>query len=89
MTTIWKFRLKLHSHQTIPVPSGAKPLCVQIQGGSVCIWLEVVPDNPICERIVRVCGTGIPMNTAHSQYVGTVQQNDFVWHVYIMEESDA
>lgn len=90
MTAIWKFKLELSSEQTIKVPCGARPLCAQPQAGSICIWMQLeANDKPLTERSVRIVGTGHPFEAQGLQYIGSVQIQSFVWHIYIEEESNA
>ena len=69
------------------VPDGAKPLCVQMQGGWPTIWWYVDIEAELRERQFRIVGTGweFPEEEAPlSGYVGTVQEagGALVWHVF-------
>jgi hypothetical protein len=66
------------------MPSQAKVLCVQTQGGIPHIWAEVETDNAPVVRKFRVVGTGHAMPAVGLQYLGTYQVLDgaLVWHVY-------
>jgi hypothetical protein len=58
------------------------PLCVAIQDGKLCLWASVDPErNPSTIRIFIV-GTGHPIPADANNYVGTVQDRMFIWHVY-------
>lgn len=87
MKTIFKYPLDVVGEQTITVPSGAVPLAVQAQDGSLCLWAMVETMQPTMERrrVVRIFGTGHPVPPNHGAYVGTVQMMDgaFVWHVFL------
>lgn len=84
MRTIWKIPLVLNDFQTISVPAGCEYLTVQDQRGVLCLWAIVDDEAAKVSRSIRIVGTGHA--TAHSQnentYIGTVQQNGFVWHVF-------
>ncbi len=85
MKTIWKFPLDLKEHQTVAMPSGARVLSVQMQQGTPTIWAVVNPSSEHTFRHVFVVGTGqyVPEDKT---YIGTVQMEAYVWHVYIEEE---
>ena len=80
---IYKYELELDlgAVQEIMMHQNSKILCLQSQGGKVCIWAEVDPyqyEDP--SQFVFV-GTGwdIP---AKAEYVGTMQHPPFVFHLY-------
>ncbi len=84
MRTIFKYSIKLTDEQRIEMNTGAKILCVQLQGGQPCIWAEV--EDPITLESVPIfiIGTGNPMPIEATRYIGTVQQfnGGLIWHVY-------
>jgi hypothetical protein len=86
MTRIWKFPLKLIERQVISVPANAKALTVQMQlnGGDEIptVWMQVDPDAPTGPRTFTIVGTGHPVPDNAGEYLGTVQELGFVWHVY-------
>jgi len=84
MITIWKSVL-LDSYDVIAMPENAQVLCVQMQRGQVCMWYMCDPSQPKVKRLFRVVGTGHEMSSGNMNemsYVGTVQHNDLVWHVF-------
>lgn len=83
MITIWKFRLRLTGEQTLALPRGAQILSVQDQGGSICIWVSVDTQAEPELRHFYIFETGYPIeNIALKRFVGTVQQDSLVWHVF-------
>ena len=68
-------------------PINAKPLCVQLQNGRPTVWAEVDPEDPD-KRNKRffIIGTGHEIPFLNLEYVGTFQQEPFVWHVYVEAE---
>lgn len=84
MKTIWKFPLQITARQTLQIPVGAKLLTVQAQGigelSRITLWAEIDDQSPKAGRKIAITGTGhdLPLG----EYVGTVQQHDFVWHIY-------
>ena len=83
METIWKYPIKITDHQDVSMPSGAVALTVQMQAGALTLWALVNPDAPTEPRRVRVIGTGHPCNVEAFDYVGSVQDRAFMWHVFI------
>lgn len=83
---IWKFELQVTDTQSVVMPAGANPLYVADQNGNLCLWAVVNPQKPSESRDVWVVGTGNSMPTEielYGDYIGTVQQGRFVWHVFI------
>lgn len=83
METIHKYPLQLTDRQELFLPARNRPLSVQVQHGQICIWAHVDTAAPPGGLAVAIVGTGNPMCLpAHFQYLGTVQLDTFVWHVY-------
>lgn len=85
MRTIYKYLLLLTDSQILHLPSSAKPLSVQLQGEQLCLWAEVPPAGQFVvekEVVISIVGTGHPLPPGAVHYLGTVQQGQFVWHVY-------
>jgi hypothetical protein len=91
MKTIWKFKLRLTDYQQIEIPSGFKMLTANIQGGPTraeCgyfLWAEVCPENAPTMVDIYVVGTGNPMPEEATNYVASIMDKPFVWHVYYRE----
>ena len=64
------------------MPSGAQILCVKTQGLGVFLWAKVNPENETEMRSFFIMGTGNPMRHHGTTYIGTVQDGDFMWHVF-------
>lgn len=87
MKQIWKFEIEVTGSQHITMPVGADVLCIQMQNGRPCIWVEVDPEADVKPRHLLVIGTGHTIPEAPSgryfRYIGTVQSPPFfVWHLY-------
>jgi hypothetical protein len=83
MKTIWKFPLEVTDYQNVRMPKGAEILSVADQYGVVCVWAMVDSDAELEDRMFYIFGTGNPVSeTLPWQFVGSVQQNIFVWHVF-------
>ena len=83
LSTIWKFPLPWQDDQIIVnIPHGAKPLCVQLQGGVPTLWRLVDQNEDPDEWHFLVVGTGHTFNLEDWHYIGTWQQDGFVWHLF-------
>lgn len=82
MDTIYKYPLQITDVQRVLMPSGAKILCAQVQGDQVCLWAEVDTEKETEPRIIMIVGTGDPWRSDYYTYIGTVQLQGYVWHVY-------
>lgn len=84
--TIWKYDVGVPG---VPfahlMPDAALPLDVQVQDGRIVMWLGVNPDLPRVTRRFVALGTGwqVPEECEYG-YIGTVQQDGLVWHVFSM-----
>lgn len=79
---IWKYELEWPV-QSLLVPVGATFLSVAVQGPNVCVWAIV--DQVIDERehrMVRVVATGQEFDPEGTNYIGTVQIEPLVYHVF-------
>jgi hypothetical protein len=81
---IWKFVLRITDEQHIEMPMGPEFLAVQFQGGQLCLWALVEPENALHPHRFYIVGTGNPMPDDFGLYIGTVQQPGLplVWHVF-------
>ena len=89
MITIHKFPLQVDDEQTIQMHPGATVLSVQMQRGVLCLWAMVnTLQGPPVLRTVYVHGTGHPVISPDSQFVGTVQimEGDLILHVFVDPE---
>ena len=69
---IWKYPLEVADGQNLSLPTGAKILTVQMQGGTPCLWALVDEDMPTTEtRAIAIYGTGNPMPTEPGAYIAT------------------
>lgn len=83
MKTIHKYPLEITGEQQIDMPEDSRILSVQVQDGKVCLWAMVDTETEKVKRNVRIFGTGSPVDLDGLSYIGTVQQNYLVWHVFI------
>lgn len=88
MKTVWKFPI-LGGFEQLPMPRGAKILHVADQGGIITLWAEVDTTAERVRRGVVVVGTGRPLPQGEGSHVGTVMQGEYVWHLYLEDETPA
>lgn len=87
MRTIWKFPLAVTDFQNVRMPKGAEILSVADQHGVVCVWALVDSEAELRDRMFYILGTGNPVSERLPwQFVGSVQQNIFVWHVFVTKD---
>lgn len=86
MRVIYKYPLP-SAINSVALNANAEILCVQLQENVITMWALVDTDNPIINRTFAVYGTGNEIES-FSKYVGTVQQNQFVWHVFELENNE-
>jgi hypothetical protein len=83
---IWKYELESEDgEQPLRLPVKAQILAVQMQGEDLCIWALVDPaETKMRDHTVLVIGTGrtCEIGSIH-KYIGTVQDGEYVWHVFI------
>lgn len=84
--TIFKYPLALSPLQEVKLPKDAEILSVQDQRGTICLWAAFPGDDePRVSREIEIVGTGQPVESferVDRKFLGTVQQGDFVWHVF-------
>ena len=86
---IWKYTLKLVDDvQHVLIPFGAEILTCQMQNDIICLWARhcEIAEDQLQDCKFKVYGTGeiIPNTDQLRMYMGTVQQNGFVWHIYAL-----
>jgi len=81
---IFKYILKIEDTQRMYLPKEIKFLSVQIQYDILCVWARVDEDSESKSYIFHIYGTGQDCSDSLKYlYLGTVQQNSFVWHVFV------
>lgn len=87
MQAIYKYPIEIADTQYVEMPLGAQILSAQMQGGQLCLWAKVEPDEKkMLKRKILVFGTGHPMPMAHGAFVDTVQMGSLVWHVFALAQ---
>jgi hypothetical protein len=84
MKTIWKFPLSLNTEQEIKLPREAVIISVQFQKGILFLWAKIDTESDTEERKVAIVVTGDDCDwCSRWNYIGTVQNNIYVWHIFI------
>ena len=83
-TTIYKYPLTNNGGdlQKLELPSGAKILHFGLQDNKLYIWAKVVLDFTKELRFFRVVGTGCELGINSGEYIGTIFQGPYVWHLF-------
>ena len=82
---IYKYKLGA----TVQLPINARILHCNTQDGSLHVWALVDPDEKAVETYeVAVIGTGQGFNPNGWDYITTVHQNVFVWHIWFKKSKD-
>ncbi len=63
------------------MPYGAKVIDAQIQGADICLWAICDPEEQKQTRRFAIVGTGHRL-PSFSTHVATVQDGQFVWHIF-------
>lgn len=87
MKTVWKFPIVLGELIEIEMPAEAAILRAGIQDGNYFFWAFVNTEQPMCLRRFRILGTGhqLPEGMGLRHYVGTIQDGQFVWHIFSLD----
>lgn len=94
MRVVYKYPLDLLSAPGgqigVLMPTVRQDLTLQLQNDNICLWSLVDPDSVPEIRVFQVVGTGweLPNEVGDVNYIGTVQKNRFVWHVFEIARED-
>ena len=89
---IYKYPISPISLATsIHLPICSEVLCVQMQHGKPMIWVQLPnaigeSDKTECRRF-ELIPTGINFNFVNKKYIGTVQDNELVWHLFEIKDA--
>ena len=84
MKSVWKYPLPLAERQIVEMQANAKIVFVGTQGDQICIWALVDTEQVKEPRTFVIFGTGHQISTSARalEYISTVQQSIFVWHIF-------
>lgn len=82
---IWKFDLEARpGSELISMPAGSRIISASVQDGHIVMWALVDPTRSRVSRQVWALWTGwdIPDMPDDAQFIGTVQIDALVWHIF-------
>jgi len=85
MTSIYKYPFDVNDRVELLMPASAEILTVQMQHGRPCVWARVDPKEEPGIVVLRIFGTGHPIDDKNDmEYVGTFQMSGgaLVFHVF-------
>lgn len=82
MKRIYKYTIDM-LNATIKIPEGFKILKVGMQNDDMCIWCYVETDNTEVIQKFSVHGTGHEILEPVENYIGTVFDRQYVWHLFL------
>lgn len=85
---IWKYELEVRGMQEQWIPEGAQVLTLAVQHGRIFAWIMVDPDAEVRPWVFEIYGTGHAIPEGQRMFLGTVFQNQFVWHVFLADDSE-
>lgn len=80
---IWKFELKITRSQLVKMPLKSEIMDIQMQKNRAVMWALCDPGTEEIEVKINMYGTGSDVNPENNQYLGTVQQDGWVWHFFM------
>lgn len=87
---IYKYTFPLTPGEfTLSLPDDASILDCQVQHGVGALWALLNPLHPVREVSFAVVGTGhaFPLEWRRMDYIATVQDDPYVWHIFRIEKS--
>lgn len=81
MRRIFKYEIGVTDDQEIILPHDFKVLTAQFKDEELCIWADTNGDYEV-RLPIYVFGTGFAIYRRDLTYIATVQQDEFVWHIY-------
>lgn len=99
---IWKFPLRADGHAVTEIEAAGarfqhfRHVGLDPRTRELCLWAEVLPDDRYKAEdrgdycTVHVYGTGIPIELDETDklYIGTAQQENFIWHVFVERDAE-
>lgn len=81
-SVIYKYVIKHKQEDTLQIFKHAKFLSVHMQNKQICAWFIVDPSEHTELRTFSVIGTGWEEDFNIKQYIGTVHDVPYVWHIF-------
>lgn len=77
---VYKFPLDVDNMAGVPI--GAEFIAARMQNGRITVWAIVDPLAETELRQFQVYGTGEELRSKKEDFIGTVFDGPFVWHVF-------
>ena len=81
MKTVWKYQLANFNPLQARISVESKIVHFAMQNQVPTVWVEIVSDGALPLRTFEIFGTGHEIPD-YAKHVGTVQDGQFVWHLY-------
>lgn len=87
---IYKYPLELKELQILDMYEQSEIIGVQIQDNEIVMWALVDNEKDMIECAIKLYGTGhtIRDNINDLSFIGTVQLNSYVWHLFLFSEEE-
>jgi hypothetical protein len=83
---IYNHALEIAEFQTLVLPKTAKILSVQMQAAVLCLWeMHSTVDGEVGQLSIQMVGTGLTAENPVGDYLGSVQEYGYVWHVFVQK----
>jgi hypothetical protein len=76
------YKFPLDADNMAGVPIGAEFISVAMQNGCIAVWAIVDPLAETELHQFQVYGTGHELRSKREDFIGTVFDGPFVWHVF-------
>jgi hypothetical protein len=86
MKTIYKYPLSFPTH-IVYLPEGCRIVKLAEQDGAMYIWAIVDTGGLSIARRFTFVGTGHPLPVGEYEYIDTIFQGPFVWHLFVSREA--
>ena len=81
---IYKYLLEITDLQTVELPKSAEYLDIQFQDKTLVLWAVVdANDKEFRTDEITIIGTGNHFPNRAINHYKTVQDNGFVWHIFL------
>ncbi len=83
MIKIWKYEVKVDDIVTIRMPVNSRIIKIGVQNPRcICFWAIIFAQSSVVEKKFRIYGTDHPIESVPGDYIDTVFDGPFVWHVF-------
>jgi len=87
MKRIYKYLIGVGATQTVYTYKNAVVLHAGLDPhGRLAVWMLVNTKNPMTEITFNVYGTGLDLPQPEGNYVGSILDGEYIWHVFKMND---